>query len=218
MIYLLRSPSFNKHKGRFEWILKIGWTEDSNSEKRLRVYRSHNPSVEKISIIPGYSIETEIGLHDKFSKYRLDEFGKEWYKDESSIINFFTTKGKIQELKKLTEKGKEIIKQRKSKQNRQLYKYIITLLEIKPEKKLEGDDEKEWLNSVSSFNKIFIEDKLEKFTTLPKEIKEIVFKLSNYSNPKNRLKYLESIWSGLEEEEQELLINNWIEKEVVLKL
>lgn len=87
MLYLIKSASWNKKKNKFEFILKIGYTNDDSLGHRKSAYLNHNPTIEILSTIPNATRQHERRIHQYFEKYRI--YGNEWYSYEDDIIRFF---------------------------------------------------------------------------------------------------------------------------------
>lgn len=96
-------------------LLKIGYTKDSNKDKRFIAYKLHNPLSEILFTIHGGTEEHEKSLHLLFRPYLYPDYGNEWFVYNEEIIKFFQThitkesldenliildKNKIKELKK----------------------------------------------------------------------------------------------------------------------
>lgn len=87
MIYLIKSASWNKEENRFEFILKIGYTKDSSAQNRFSSYVNHNPTSEILFKIQNATRRQEGSLHNYFKDFRV--YGKEWYKYDDGIVEFF---------------------------------------------------------------------------------------------------------------------------------
>ena len=101
MIYLIKSASWNKEKNSFEFILKIGYTKDTSAQNRFSSYINHNPTSEILFKIPNATRRQEGSLHNYFKDFRV--YGKEWYKYDDDIVEFFkehTTKDSLNNLPK----------------------------------------------------------------------------------------------------------------------
>lgn len=81
MVYLIES------EGRNETYYKIGYTGDSNFDKRLIAYKLHNPSCKVLYIIPGATEDHEKLIQAKFNEYRV--YRREWFKGNVKILRFF---------------------------------------------------------------------------------------------------------------------------------
>lgn len=81
MIYLIES------EGRNETYYKIGYTNDSNFEKRLDTYKLHNPFCKLLYIIPDATEDHEKLIHAKFNEYLV--YRREWFKGSVKILRFF---------------------------------------------------------------------------------------------------------------------------------
>ena len=92
MIYVIESSGYKKKDSGervYFSILKIGFTEDSNKERRYGSYRNHNPCSEVLFEIPGGTEDHEKRLHYKFRDLLL--YGNEWFKYDQKIIDYFNS-------------------------------------------------------------------------------------------------------------------------------
>ena len=81
MIYLIEC------EGRNETYYKIGYTKDSNFERRLDTYKLHNPFCKLLYIIPNATKDHEKLIHAKFNEYLV--YRREWFKTGVKILRFF---------------------------------------------------------------------------------------------------------------------------------
>ena len=88
MIYLIKSAGYNE-KGDFIHLLKIGYTEDNNKDKRFQLYKLHNPTCKILYEIPDLSEDIEKRIQYKFRDLLYLEYGREWFYHSEDIINFF---------------------------------------------------------------------------------------------------------------------------------
>lgn len=129
MIYLLRSPAWDKEEGYYQ-LLKIGWSDDTNNwlenkwKRRKRSYKSHNPTSEVLIEVPGLSKDVEEALHDLFSTHRYKNMN-EWYFFVPEILNYFSSPNLLQNLQKLEEKGKQLREEREWKLRNLVYNYYL---------------------------------------------------------------------------------------------
>lgn len=72
-------------------LLKIGYTKDSNKDKRFIAYKLHNPLSEILFTIPGGTEKHEKSLHLLFRQYLYPDYGNEWFVYNEEIIKFFQT-------------------------------------------------------------------------------------------------------------------------------
>ena len=96
MIYVIKSAGLNEIE-ELEYLIKIGFTEDSSSESRFISYKNHNPTFRILFRIPGCTKDTEERLHYYFKDYL--KYGHEWYRYSEEILDFFeeyNTKDKIE--------------------------------------------------------------------------------------------------------------------------
>lgn len=89
MLYLGKSPFYDKQEEKFIWILKIGYTDDIKSNRRLLMYTTHNPSFEFLHTIAGGTEEHEGKLLEKFK--HLLHHGREWFIYSQEIIDYFNS-------------------------------------------------------------------------------------------------------------------------------
>ena len=85
MIYLIKTDYIDGT------LLKIGYTEDKNKEKRFSSYKMHNPKSVVLFTIPGGTEKHEKAIHHKFHPFLYSNYGNEWFNFDQSIIDFFTT-------------------------------------------------------------------------------------------------------------------------------
>ena len=130
MLYLIKSASWNKKKNKFEFILKIGYTNDNCLGHRKSAYLNHNPTIEILYTIPNATLNHERRIHQYFEKYRM--YGNEWYSYEDEIIRFFKSNNTVGLLDSILPEFN------KKKTRRQIQK------EIRDEKKLKYQ---KWINS-----------------------------------------------------------------------
>ena len=72
-------------------LLKIGYTEDNNWEKRKIQYKLHNPLCQFLFNLKGGTEVMEKSLHYKFRNYQYKEYGKEWFIGNEEILDYFKT-------------------------------------------------------------------------------------------------------------------------------
>ena len=72
-------------------LLKIGYTKDSNKDKRFIAYKLHNPLSEILFTISGGTEKHEKSLHLLFRQYLYPDYGNEWFVYNEEIIKFFQT-------------------------------------------------------------------------------------------------------------------------------
>lgn len=118
MVYVFRSFSKNNLS-----VLKIGYSEDNNFNKRAKTYFSYCYfRTGFIFTIPGGTMEHESKLHYYFQDYRLSG---EWFLDSPVITNFFEAGPGISELDRLPS-PKDDIKFNKTKlEFRKLLSYFF---------------------------------------------------------------------------------------------
>lgn len=89
MIYLIETTYYNKETKEVLDFLKIGYTEDSNKDKRFTLYKLHNPGYKLLYEILGYDEDIEKRIQYKFRNLLYSEYGREWFYYSDDIINFF---------------------------------------------------------------------------------------------------------------------------------
>lgn len=89
MIYLIETTYYNKETKKVLDLLKIGYTEDSNKDKRFTLYKLHNPGYKLLYEILGYDEDIEKRIQYKFRNLLYSEYGREWFYYSDDIINFF---------------------------------------------------------------------------------------------------------------------------------
>ena len=102
MLYLIMSSAMkedeNGGKEYFD-ILKIGYTEDKNKDRRFEQYYLHNPTCKVLKTIPNATQEQESRVQYKFKDLLYTR--NEWFKYDQSIIDFFNDIRSLEELDKL---------------------------------------------------------------------------------------------------------------------
>ena len=104
MIYLIKSSGYKElSDGSIEsfFLLKIGYTEDSNKNTRFSQYRMHNPTCKILYEVPGLTEEDEKNVQYKFRKYLYPEYGMEWFEYNKEIVDFFSDSNVIENIKSL---------------------------------------------------------------------------------------------------------------------
>ena len=89
MIYLIETTYYNKETKEVLDLLKIGYTEDSNKDKRFTLYKLHNPGYKLLYEILGYDEDIEKRIQYKFRNLLYSGYGREWFYYSDDIINFF---------------------------------------------------------------------------------------------------------------------------------
>lgn len=84
MIYLIETTYYNKETKEILDLLKIGYTEDDNKDKRFTLYKLHNPGYKLLYEISGYDEDIEKRIQYKFKDLLYSKYGREWfyYSDE----------------------------------------------------------------------------------------------------------------------------------------
>ena len=113
MIYLIETTYYNKETKKVLDLLKIGYTEDSNKDKRFTLYKLHNPGYKLLYEILGYDEDIEKRIQYKFRNLLYSEYGREWFYYSDDIINFFRDIDNI-DLESLPKKGSKEFKRIKN--------------------------------------------------------------------------------------------------------
>ena len=124
MLYLIESAGYKKDN--YFKLLKIGYTEDLNKDKRFTLYKLHNPTCQVLYKIPGGNEEHEKKIQYKFKALLFEDYGREWFKYDQSIIDFFKNIKSLEELDNLP--GNPIIGDRKVLLGRRETKKILSYL------------------------------------------------------------------------------------------
>ena len=104
MIYLIKSSEYKElSDGSIEsfFLLKIGYTEDSNKNTRFSQYRMHNPTCKILYEVPGLTEEDEKNVQYRFRKYLYPEYGMEWFEYNKEIVDFFSDPNVAKNIKSL---------------------------------------------------------------------------------------------------------------------
>lgn len=88
MIYLIKSAGVNE-SGKFFYLLKIGYTEDSRSKLRFTEYKVYNPTRKVLYQIPNLDEDIEKRIQYKFRNLLYPDYGREWFQFDQKIIDFF---------------------------------------------------------------------------------------------------------------------------------
>lgn len=88
MIYLIKSAGYDENENLIH-LLKIGYTEDNNKDKRFQLYKLHNPTCKVLYEIPNLPEDIEKRIQYKFRGLKYNEYGNEWFYYSEDIINFF---------------------------------------------------------------------------------------------------------------------------------
>jgi hypothetical protein len=88
MIYLIKSAGYDENENLIH-LLKIGYTEDNNRDRRFMSYKLHNPTCKILYEIPSLSEDIEKRIQYKFKDLLYSEYGREWFYYSEDIINFF---------------------------------------------------------------------------------------------------------------------------------
>lgn len=94
MIYLIKSAGYDENENLIH-LLKIGYTEDNNRDRRFMSYKLHNPTCKILYEIPSLSEDIEKRIQYKFRDYKYKEYGNEWFYYNDDVINFFRDIDKV---------------------------------------------------------------------------------------------------------------------------
>ena len=105
MLYLIESSGYkvgeNNNSISYFRLLKIGYTEDSNKDKRFLQYKLHNPTCQVLYEIPGATEDHEKRVQYKFRDLLFSDYGREWFEYSEEIIEFFKGIKSLEELENL---------------------------------------------------------------------------------------------------------------------
>lgn len=89
MIYILQSSAYGD-SGNYIDIIKIGYTKDW--ERRKNSYYLSNPTIKLLYLFKdkGGTEKVESQLHEYFSEFRYEKYGREWFYKTDEILNFFS--------------------------------------------------------------------------------------------------------------------------------
>ena len=99
MVYIISVSSYtNEVWGDFEEerLIKIGYTNEPDGKTRFGAYRN-STRIKIFKVIEEGTEDDEKRLHQYFSKYRVK--GKEWYRFDEDILDFFRTYTTIEEIR-----------------------------------------------------------------------------------------------------------------------
>ena len=129
MIYLIKSAGYKELSDESVesfFLLKIGYTEDSNKNSRFSAYKMHNPTCKVLYEIPGLTEEDEKNVQYKFRKYLYPDYGMEWFEYSEEIIEFFKNPNIVENIKSLPKCP--ILEQRELSKLKQEVKIILWVL------------------------------------------------------------------------------------------
>jgi len=110
MIYLILSPAFidkNDISKGYIPLLKIGYTGEESRKSRFDTYITENPTMKVLYLIENGDMMDELNLHNHF-KHLKTEYGREWFKYNQEILDFFEahkTKESLEELEVVISKS-----------------------------------------------------------------------------------------------------------------
>ena len=123
MLYLIESAGY-KEDNYFK-LLKIGYTEDSKEDVRFMQYKMHNPTCQVLYTIPEATEDHERRVQYKFKKLLFPDYGREWFKYDQSIVDFFKNIKSLEELERLPKGNSDKKKFLKYKNKvKEILKYI----------------------------------------------------------------------------------------------
>lgn len=108
MIYLILSAAFrenNNGERSYFPLLKIGYTKDNKKEKRFINYKLHNPTCKILYEIPGGNQDIENRIQYKFRNLLFEDYGREWFKYDEEIIDFFKNIKSLEDIENNLPKG-----------------------------------------------------------------------------------------------------------------
>ena len=88
MIYLIKSAGYDESENLIH-LLKIGYTEDNNKDKRFQLYKLHNPTCKVLYEIPNLPEDIEKRIQYKFRGLKYNEYGNEWFYYSQEIVDNF---------------------------------------------------------------------------------------------------------------------------------
>jgi hypothetical protein len=91
---LIKSAGYDENENLIH-LLKIGYTEDNNRDRRFMSYKLHNPTCKILYEIPSLSEDIEKRIQYKFRDYKYKEYGNEWFYYNDDVINFFRDIDKV---------------------------------------------------------------------------------------------------------------------------
>lgn len=91
MLYLIKTVYYIEETGEVLKLLKIGYTRDNEStmHSRFTAYKLHNPGHTVLYRIPNLTEYDEKVVLGKFSDLMYEDYGREWFKWDQGIIDFF---------------------------------------------------------------------------------------------------------------------------------
>lgn len=110
MIYLILSSGFVKSEEGMKYfpLLKIGYTEDSNKDRRFLQYKMHNPTCQILFEIPSATEDHEKRVQYKFRDLLFSDYGREWFSYSEEIIEFFKGIKSLSDIEKLPKNPNKI--------------------------------------------------------------------------------------------------------------
>lgn len=131
MLYLIESSGYKVGENNsisYFRLLKIGYTEDSNKDRRFLQYKLHNPTCQVLYEIPGATEDHEKRVQYRFKDLLFLDYGREWFEYSEEIIDFFKNIGSLEELEKLPKGSTD--KDKYSKYKKKVRKVLGYLTDI----------------------------------------------------------------------------------------
>lgn len=108
MIYLILSAAFkedNNGERSYFPLLKIGYTEDNKKDRRFLQYKLHNPTCQVLFEIPEATEDHEKRVQYRFKELLFKDYGREWFKYDKEIIEFFKNIKSLEDIESNLPKG-----------------------------------------------------------------------------------------------------------------
>ena len=125
MIYLILSPAFidkNDISKGYIPLLKIGYTGEGSKKSRFDTYITENPTMRILYLIENGDMMDELNLHNHF-KHLKTEYGRDWFKYDQEILDFFEIHKTKESLKEL-----DVVFSRSKKEKINKLKSDITII------------------------------------------------------------------------------------------
>ena len=157
MIYVMRSAAFKKGSTtELETIIKIGYTGEKSKKARKSVYLTENPTIQVLYQIEGGTERDEKNLHRYFSNLRV--YGKEWFKDEKEILDFFEVHKTKESLREIEKWELSYSKKIQATTNRKANIELSPLINISVSKILDRTASNEQIKTLENYLWYHIED------------------------------------------------------------
>ena len=153
----MRSAAFKKGSAtELETIIKIGYTGEKSRKARKSVYLTENPTIQVLYKIEGGTERDEKNLHRHFSHLRV--YGKEWFRDEKEILDFFETHKTRESLKEIEKWELSYSKKNQAISNRKTKIGLSPLVNISVSKILDQTASKDQIKTLENYLWYHIED------------------------------------------------------------